>query len=145
MSIQIWQWALWVLIGEIWYHGPPVAIAPKDPADAGEAAGASVLNVAVGSVHGPVVEMASTAASADRGAGSDTATDDDDGEDDAASADSDFFAAVQMSSAAEVAHRAVVHREVIHRIGIRRWTRRVGAGERHYRPSQRFQSEQHDR
>ena len=117
MSIRIWQWALWVLIGEFWYHGPPGAIAPKiDPADADEAAGASVLNVAVGGVHGPVVEMASTAASADRGAGSDTATDDDDGEDDAASADSDFFAAVQMSSAAEVARRAVVHREVVHRI-----------------------------
>ena len=123
MSIRIWQWALWVLIGESWYHGPPGAIAPKiDPADADEAAGASVLNVAVGGVHGPVVEMASTAASADRGAGSDTATDDDDGEDDAASADSDFFAADDISSAVDVARRAVVHREVVHRVDIRRRT-----------------------
>jgi hypothetical protein len=128
MSMRIWQCALWVLIGESWYHGPPGAIAPKiDPADADEEdVGASAPNVAVGAAHGRVVEMVSTAASADRRAGSDTATDDDD---DDASADSDFFAAVQMSSAVEVAHRAVVHREVVHRIGVRRWTRRVGEGE----------------
>ena len=70
--------------------------------------GASVLNVAVGGVHGPVVEMASTAASADRGAGSDTATDDDDGEDDG---DNYFFPDDAISSAIEV-RRADIRRRV---------------------------------
>ncbi len=84
-------------------------------------------NVAVGGVHGPVVEMASTvadrAASADSGAGPDTATDDDD--DDAAPADIYFFTAGETSSA-----REVVHREVVHRAEIRRRAGRVGAGEK---------------
>ena len=79
-------------------------------------------NLAVGGVHGPVVEMASTvadrAASADSGAGPDTATDDDD-DDDAAPADIYFFTARGTSSAAEVVHRAE----------IRRRARRAGARE----------------
>ncbi len=123
MSIRIWQWALWVLIGESWYYSPRGATAPKiDLADADEDAGASVPNVAVGGVNGPVAEMASTAASADSGAGSDTATDDDDG--DAAPADIYFFTAVGSSSAREVGHREVVRRAEIHRRA-----GRVGAGE----------------
>ena len=71
MSIRNWQWALWVLIGEFWHYSPPGATAPKiDPADAAEDPGASVPNVAVGGVHGAVVEMASTAA--DRAASDDS-------------------------------------------------------------------------
>ena len=127
ISIRIRQWALWVLISELWYYSPPGATAPKiDPADADEHPGASVPNVAVGGVHGPVVEMASTvadrAASADSGAGPDTATDDDD---DAAPADIYFFTARETSSA-----REFVHREVVHRAEIRRRAGRVGAGEK---------------
>ena len=119
MSIRIWQWALWVLISELWYHGPPGATASKiDPADADEDSRASAPNVAVGGVHGPVVEMASTAGwhvfagphgsapSDGSGAGPDTATDDDD----AAPADIDFFDARTNSSAAEVVHRAEIRR-----------------------------------
>ena len=149
--IRIRQWALWVLLGEFWYHRPPGAIAPKIvPADADGDPGARLLNVAVGGEHSPVIEMASTvaerpvlaradasAASADRGAGSDTATDDDDGEDDAAPTDSDFFTASEASSsAAEVVHRA----EIGHRAG------RAGARDEivDHRPSRRFQSEQRD-
>ena len=74
--------------------------------------------MAVGGVQGSLVKMASTAASADRGAGSDTATDDDDGEDDAAPTDSDFFTASEASSSA---------REVVRRAEIRRRAGRAGA------------------
>jgi hypothetical protein len=100
MSIRIWQWALWVLISESWYHSPLGAIAPKiDPADAYGDLGASVPNVSVGGEDRPVAEMAF------RGARPDTATDDDD-----ASADINFFAAVTTSLAVEVVHRARIRR-----------------------------------
>jgi hypothetical protein len=114
---------LWVLIGEFWYLSPPGAIAPKaDPADADGDRGVIVPNVAMGGEDSPVVEMASAVASADSGAGSDTATDDDD---DAASADINFFAAVESSSTAEVALR-----EAVHRAEVRRRRDRAGSSEK---------------
>jgi hypothetical protein len=123
-SNRIWQWALWVLIGESWYYSPLGVLAPKaDPADADGYSRVSAPNVAVGGV----VEVASIAAagpqgtadtSADGGAGLDTATDDDDdyGDDDAA-ADPYFFAADEPLSV-----------EAVHRAPLRRRAGREGAG-----------------